>query len=173
MPETILREGKLRFEFAEKYQVTQYDQWKFYRNQFVNISKSVKAVDFLCTDGNTLWLIEVKDYRTHKRKNENPLEDEVALKVKDTLAGLFAASLNADEPGEKEFAKQVLTVRKLCVVLHLEGKNETRAHHRKGRFASMSDKLKKRLRSVDPRPQVANHQTQQNGWRVIPEPQSE
>ena len=47
-------------------------------------------------------LIEVKDYRFHPRTKPIPLCDEVALKVRDTLAGLAAARVNVNVPLEQQ-----------------------------------------------------------------------
>ena len=89
-----LTEGALRFSFGVSCTVVQYESWAFYQNQFQRIS-GTKAVDFLCINGGQTCLIEVKDYRFHPRTKPISLCDEVALKVRDTLAGLAAARVNA------------------------------------------------------------------------------
>ncbi|HNV72457.1 MAG TPA: hypothetical protein PKO06_22295, partial [Candidatus Ozemobacteraceae bacterium] len=63
-----ITEGDLTFAFPAGWQVTAYDQWSYYRNQFSNVGgeykKGIKGVDILAKDPqNTTWLIEVKDYR--------------------------------------------------------------------------------------------------------------
>ena len=42
------------------------------------------------------------------------------LKVRDTLAGLVAAQVNANEQIERDFAKEALKKKRIRVVLHLE-----------------------------------------------------
>src|SRR5690554_4434345 len=97
---TTLTEQQLAFTFADGVEPSQYDEWAFYRNQFNAVCGGTKAVDFVCLDGDQLWLIEVKDYRRHRRTKLVDLGDEVAAKVRDTLAGLLAASCNANEAEE-------------------------------------------------------------------------
>lgn len=37
----------LTFSFGERWQVSKYDEWSFYRNQFSRQSNSIAAVDLL------------------------------------------------------------------------------------------------------------------------------
>ena len=96
-----LTEGALRFSFGVSCTVVQYESWAFYQNQFQRMS-GTKAVDFLCINGDQTCLIEVKDYRFHPRTKPISLCDEVALKVRDTLAGLAAARVNVNVPLEQQ-----------------------------------------------------------------------
>jgi len=49
---TIIQEGALRFTFDATAEVSKYDAWSFYRNQFQNgCYLRNKAVDFLCLAG--------------------------------------------------------------------------------------------------------------------------
>ena len=89
---TVIREGTLDFHFEATATASQYDAWAFYRRQFQNhCSLDNKAVDLVCRAGTVAWLIEVKGYRQHPRSKVIDLADEVAIKVRDTLAGLLAA----------------------------------------------------------------------------------
>ena len=107
---TILSEGCLQFNFDQSCLAEKYDDWSFYRNQFQSTCGSAKAVDMICLSDDISWLIEIKDYRQHKRTKPQDLGDEVALKVRDTLAGLVAAKMKANDSNEKTFAKRVLPV---------------------------------------------------------------
>ena len=95
---TTISDGKLAHTFPAGWKATKYDDWAFYRNRFVNSCGGNKAVDFLAhsPQDRTLWLIELKDYRQFPRTKDGTLElwDEVALKARDTLAGLFAAKVD-------------------------------------------------------------------------------
>ena len=46
------QEGNLEFEFStdDNSLASKYDEWSFYRNQFINVTKSAKAVDFIYID---------------------------------------------------------------------------------------------------------------------------
>ncbi|MGD0961900.1 MAG: hypothetical protein ABSB19_18975 [Methylomonas sp.] len=116
----VLSEGSLKFSFGVSCRVEKYDEWRFFRNQFQKTCDGAKAIDMVCVSNKTSWLIEVKDYRRHKRTKPLEIGDEVAIKVRDTLAGLVAAKMNAADPNEKQFAKLALQSKSIKVVLHLE-----------------------------------------------------
>ena len=91
-----LQEGELTFDFPdEDSEVAKYDDWSFYRNQFQSVCGGTKAIDLIFVEPQRTWLIEVKDYRHHRRTKIAALADEVAAKVRDTLAGLAACRCNA------------------------------------------------------------------------------
>ena len=152
-----LTEQQLVFTFADGVKPSQYDAWAFYRNQFNAVCGGTKAVDFVCLDGDKLWLIEVKDYRRHSRTKVVDLGDEVADKVRDTLAGLVAASCNANEAEERRMARQAVRSSRLRVVLHLE---QARKPSKLFPLAVAPDdvllKLKQRLKAVDSHPMVVD-----------------
>ena len=111
-----ITEGDLNFDFEtdDGSLASKYDEWIFYRNHFCKIAESVKAIDFIYVDKKQrcTWLIEVKDYRHPQTEQIKPSElaDAVALKVRDTLAGLVAAKCNANDDVEKQIKKTVLKV---------------------------------------------------------------
>ena len=88
---TEIEEGDLKFSFPDHCEAGKYDEWSFYRNQFQSVASGSKAVDILCLSDDAAWLIEIKDYRLHPRQKLIDIDDEVASKVRDTLAGLAAA----------------------------------------------------------------------------------
>lgn len=105
----IITEGVLNFDFQtdDGALLSKYDEWRFYRHHFCKIAEGIKAVDFIYIDKSQrcTWLIEVKDYRHPQTEKIKPSElaDAVALKVRDTLAGLVAAKYNAIDVNEKNF----------------------------------------------------------------------
>ena len=103
-----LEEGRLKFQFEEASVSWKYDDSSFYRNQFQSFAGGAKGVDFLCHTKDTVWLIEVKDYRAHERQKSQDLSEEVAEKVRDTLAGLAALRVNGNEPDERKRAAAAL-----------------------------------------------------------------
>ena len=117
---TEIEEGDLTFSFPDHCEAGKYDDWSFYRKQFQSAAGGSKAVDMLCIEGDVAWLIEVKDYRRHPRTKLIDLGDEVAMKVRDTLAGLAAASANASSEYERNMARRALAARQWRVALHLE-----------------------------------------------------
>lgn len=117
---TVIAEGMLEFDFPNGCQASKYDDWSFCRNQFQRVANNCKAVDIICVERNVSWLIEIKDYRQFPRAKAIDIVDEIAVKVWDTLAGLAAASRNANDVAEREHAQRALASRKWRVVLHLE-----------------------------------------------------
>ena len=105
---TTLTEGSLTFDFADVDSATKYDDWSFYRNQFNSAFGGTKAVDLILVKNDKTVLIEVKDYRQHRRTKTIELGDEVAQKVRDTLAGLVAAKCNANDANERRFARDAV-----------------------------------------------------------------
>lgn len=154
----VLTEGALTFTFAPEAKASKYDDWSFYRNQFQQgCAKDNKAVDLLCELNCNAWLIEVKDYRAQARTKPIDLADEVAIKVRDTLAGLLAASLRANDSTEHALAARIVQARQMRVVCHIE--QPARASRLRPR-AIEPDKLKHKLRSllkaIDPHPIVTD-----------------
>lgn len=153
-----LHEGHLTFEFPDdETRVAKYDEWSFYRNQFQRVCGGAKAVDFVFVDGERTWLIEVKDYRHGPRTKTVDLADEIASKVRDTLAGLAACRCNANDAMEQQIANRALATAHMAVVLHLE--QPTRPSRLFPPVADSGDlvqKLKQLLKPVDPHPRVVD-----------------
>lgn len=156
----VLSEGKLQFAFGESCLAEKYDDWSFFRNQFQSTCLGAKAVDIICVADGTTWLIEIKDYRQHQRTKPQELGDEVAIKVRDTLAGLVAAKMNANERAEQDFAKMALQSKAIKVVLHLEQPEKTsRLRPHAIDPATVKQSLKRQLRAIDSHPSVVDKNT--------------
>jgi hypothetical protein len=151
-----ITEGKLTFKFPATWQAVKYDGWSFYRNQFQSICGGAKAVDILAiAHDKCLWAIEVKDQRQHPRSKAADLADEVAFKVRDTLAGLFAARVNANDAGEQQFAGVALASGRIRVILHLEQPSKhSKLFPRAIDPANVKQKLKGLLKAIDPHTDV-------------------
>ncbi|MDF3821770.1 hypothetical protein P3G55_17835 [Leptospira sp. 96542] len=161
--------GSLTFHFQNNSIFSKYDEWSFYRNQFSKISVGVKAVDIILIESNVTWLIEVKDYRHHARTKVIDLGEEIALKVRDTLAGLAAARVNANDNTEKSFSNRALKTSKINIVLHLEQPNHTtRLMPKLIDTTKVLMKLKQLLKSIDPHPEIVNCNSLTNymNWQV-------
>lgn len=150
---TDIQEGGLRFSFANHCEAAKYDNWDFYRQQFQSVAGGSRAVDILCVAQDVSWLIEIKDYRQHQRSKPSNLGDEVATKVRDTLAGLTAASANAIDKSEQGLAERALTKRKWRVALHLEQQSR---HLQVVSPANVLKKLRMTLKAIDTQPIVVS-----------------
>lgn len=146
-------EGNLTFEFTAGWDVSKLDGWSFYRNQFQSVCDGTKAVDILAIEPGhvCVWLIEIKDHRLHVRKKPSNIADETARKVRDSLALLVAANVNANDHGEKAQAGRALRSQKIRVVLHLEQPAKpSKLFPRKIDIANTQQKLRQLVRAIDP-----------------------
>ncbi len=153
-----VKEGGLEFEFPDGISATKFDSWSFYRHQFQKICGGTKAVDIVATDGRSVWLLEIKDYRTSPRRKSLELGDEIARKVRDTLAGLTAAAANALDESERDLARRAIcATAKIRIVVHLEQvRHPSRLLQKVEVFADLTQKLRQLLKSVDPHPMVVD-----------------
>ncbi|WP_457573180.1 hypothetical protein [Desulfolithobacter sp.] len=159
----VITEGKLTFVFEEGWQVTQLDDWSFHRKQFQSVGGGSKAVDILAMGPNDIaWFIEVKDYRQYRRTKILELVDEVAIKVRDSLACVYACQANANDAGEKGFAAAAVRRKKIRVGLVLEQpKNHSRMFPRTFDPAKVQQKLKQLIKAIDAHPVVAEKANQE------------
>jgi hypothetical protein len=148
--------GNLAFHFPNQWSVAKFDDWSFVRNQFQSVCGGAKAVDILAINSTAcFWKIEVKDYRQHQRTKSIRLPDEVALKVRDSLAALVAAKMNANDPGEKAMATAALKCSCVRVVLHLEQPaKHSKLFPRAFNPANVQQRLRQLVRAIDPHASV-------------------
>lgn len=151
-----ITDGQLIFDFPNDWQASKFDDWSFHRNQFQKVCGGAKAIDILAVEGNTcIWTIEIKDYRQHRRTKTIELPEEVALKVRDSLAALVAARANATDDEEKQLASAALLCSRLRVVLHLEQPTRHSKLFPRGIDpAKVKQRLKQLIKAIDPHPLV-------------------
>lgn len=90
-----ISEGKLTFIFPDNWKVNKYDESNFVKNH-IQKSQGCKAVDILALSNDSLFMIEIKDFRNYRIESKASLKndvvlDEVVQKFRDTLTGLYAA----------------------------------------------------------------------------------
>lgn len=168
---TALREGSLEHRFAPGWIASKYDEWPFYRDHFQHACGGNKAVDFLAQDPDeTLWLVELKDYRLHPRTKPIAVADEVAMKVRDSLAGLVAASKWHSHHAHAEQAQRHLGAKRMRVVLHYEQpEHGSKLFPRKQELSVLQQKLKQLVRVVDAHPLVVDLESKGRvPWQMAP-----
>lgn len=163
----------LTFIFPDGWEIAKFDDWDFYRNRFYKIHNGIKGVDILALspDKKTLWMIEAKDFRFHRRKKSLPLHEEIWKKVFDTLAALLPASVNSLNKEEKNFAKSALMVSKIRVVFHGEQpRRPSKLFPQSFTPADLQQKFKAIFKAIDPHPLVASHHNMPPSiqWTVQP-----
>jgi hypothetical protein len=156
----------LTFTFPDGWQAGKYDEWSFYRNQFVKQGDGIKAVDAVVMGPeNQAFLIEVKDYRHPDTEKPSQLPDAIANKVLCTLAALLPAKLKANVPAEQQLAAAILGCASLRVIAHIE---QPRRHRPAVDLADIKQKLRKLLRAVDAHPNVVSMNSMDGiAWSVV------
>jgi hypothetical protein len=155
--ESVITEGALTFTFPAGGMSSKYDDWSHYRGQFQSVCGASKAVDIVFAEHGVAWLIEVKDFRQHARLKAIELSDEIAIKVRDTVAGLVSAKCAANDPDERRCARALIRANSIRVVCHLE---QPAKHSKLRPRAIEPDKLALKLRTlikaIDPHPCVVD-----------------
>lgn len=155
MANVNLVEGSLSFTFENVDFAEKYDDWQHYRRQYNQACGGSKAVDFLVAKDAEIWLIEVKDFRKHRRTKAVDLGEEIAIKVRDTMAGLVSAKFLANDNVESTTSRTALSSSKLRVAFHLEQpRNPSRLFPLSVDPAAIRMKLRQILRFADQHPQV-------------------
>jgi hypothetical protein len=93
-----LQEKRQRFFFDERWQIAKYDEASPCKALLRALQGST-AIDFCGRTADAIFLIEVKDFRTHHGENRERLDPstavlakEVAQKVRDSIAGIVGAA---------------------------------------------------------------------------------
>lgn len=106
-----MREGNLDFEFGGSWTVLKYDKsGGFYKTKMAANVEPTKAIDFLCISQNQqpLLLMEAKDFSLgvpHREKFDN-VPMTVAIKARDTVAGIVGGSHCASDAGEQTIFRE-------------------------------------------------------------------
>lgn len=141
-------ESRLRFRFGEPWQrMEQWDKHACY-TAGLGLQATTAAVDFIGLFGSDPYFIEVKNFRDYRIENKRRLSggtlaDEVANKVRDTIAALvWAMDRGHDTPSVRALVDQLFATRTKCsVVLWLEEDPQTRPADR----SVLAEAIKRRL----------------------------
>ncbi len=102
-----MREGNLEFAFGHSWTVMKYDApGGFYKTKMMPNVAPAKGVDFLCiARDQPLLIMEAKDFSLGVRHREkfNKVPLTVAIKARDTVAGIVGGSRCASDAGERTF----------------------------------------------------------------------
>lgn len=171
---TVLFEGDFDYAFGPSWEVVKWDDSAFHRTRFQSFGGSSKAAEFVAfePDGDTLWLMECKDFRPKGRTKTVDLCDEIAQKFRSTLAGLVCAR-NADSGDDvRRFSRMALKKTSIRCVVHWE--HPLKPHRlwpaEAMNRAQMRDKLRQRLDVADPHAELGNHRQLSDSipWTISP-----
>lgn len=167
-----LFEGAFRYRFnSTEWEADKYDTTSYYRRHLQSFLGGMKAVDFVAyqKQNRELWLIEIKDYRSQPREKVLDVFDEMAGKVRDTLAGLMVCSVRSTDSFQ-ELARQALELLSIRIVLHLEQPSSpSRLFPQVIDPKTARDKMRQTLRAIDPHALVGDAkllQLQVN-WEIV------
>lgn len=172
-------EGSLNFKFPDDWLVCRAEHSKYYKEKFQKFVEPSKEMDFFAYEpaAKTLWLIEVKDYRsdTEVEKRE-ALVQVVAKKTRDSLALILAGGHNDNSDSAppilslREFWKQAKKAEKLRIVLHCEFRQvPSRLYPVQREATNLQQKLRIKFKDIDPRAlhTYLDHQSNVT-WEVAP-----
>ena len=174
-------EGQLTFDFPDGWRICRLGETSYYSRHFQGFCSSAgsgggcKEVDFLAYDPKerVLWLVEVQDYRVQQRTKPIDVADEIAVKARDSLALLRLAPIRdttASESGRcqaGDFARSSKSATNVRVVLHCElPTHPSRLFPGIRNSANLQQKLRTKLRCVDPRAVVVDKGSSNVPWSV-------
>jgi hypothetical protein len=156
MPSFDEQHQKFTFDDGRWSVVRQYDKHPDYLQKIRKLT-GTKAVDFVgLQDGEdgVLYWIEVKEFRGYRIQNKQRLSDgelaqEVAEKVRDSLAGVVGAyqTTSAESDVWRPFVRALWRKAAIRVLLWLEEDNMPRPRGRRDNAAQvLSEEIKKKLK---------------------------
>ena len=112
------------FEFPGSWSVTLYDKWPQYQRtgsgSTIQGQLDATGVDVLTLDGNSLWLIEMKDYAYRAAVVPQALQQDVPRKIFDTLGALYALAKSSTNATENHIAANAISRSEIHAALHIE-----------------------------------------------------
>ncbi|GDY19715.1 hypothetical protein LBMAG56_10600 [Verrucomicrobiota bacterium] len=162
------KEGRLTFSFPDSWSVCRPGETLYYASRFQLFCGGCKEADFAAyaADTGKLWLVEVKDHAAHPRTKPVPLPQELAEKVRDTLALLAAAAVSDPTPSTTpvmqagDFARLARGATSLNVVLHCEPQpRPSTLFPAVSQMANLLHELRTALRAVDANVRLASKGT--------------
>jgi hypothetical protein len=144
----------------------------YYKRHFQSFAGGCKEMDFILFEpvNRVLWLLEVKDYTTDRRVKAQCVFEEIAEKVHDSLALLLAGSVRDDPShcGVRSFMDVCAIPNEIKVVLHLEQPSKPSKMFPGVKIdADATQKLRAKVRAVDPRACVSSTSSTDMEWRAI------
>ncbi len=149
---TKVHEGAYHYAFPSGWIVVRLQEDDFYRRHFQGFNGGSKEVDFAALDAKAacLWLMEAKDYSLHPRSKPGDVIEEVASKVRDSLACIEAMKISAGSNAYSRSVAEALSKAQSCrVAFHLELPATENLALSRIDVADMKIKLRSLMRAVD------------------------
>ncbi len=178
-----IKEDKIQFDFGESWSVMKYDGHADYRNGIQKLqslnneeNRGTKAVDILGIIGDELYFIEIKDFRDYRIENKprigKDLAIEMALKVRDTVAGISGACrVSSTTEDWRLFAEGLIGKRMIRMVLWMEEDSHypsaVERNRHKARQSVLLEELKKQCKWITKKVSVTS-QALQSTNNILP-----
>ncbi|MEY4243342.1 MAG: hypothetical protein RLZZ245_927 [Verrucomicrobiota bacterium] len=166
------QEDRIRFEFPDGWEVLRPEKASYYTRRFQSFAGGCKEMDFILFDpvNRVLWFLEVKDYTTNPRIKKQCVFEEIAEKIRDSLALLLAGSVREDPSngGVRSFMDVCAIPNAIKIVLHLEQPLKPSKMFPGVKIeADATQKLRAKVKAVDPRARVSSTSSTDMEWRAI------
>jgi hypothetical protein len=171
MPQ-FYQEDRIRFEFPDGWKVLRPEKASYYKRHFQTFAGGCKEMDFILFEpvNRVLWLLEVKDYTINRRVKPQCVFEEIVEKVRDSLALLLAGSVRDDPSngGVRSFMDVCAIPNDIKIVLHLEQPSKPSKMFPGVKIAAdATQKLRAKVRAIDPRARVSSTSSTDMQWRAI------
>lgn len=141
-PHTEIDVDGTLFTFPSDWRVSTFDTWK----QFTRLAGwlGIQGCDIVAIGGDTVWLIEVKDYTYDTAEPPEDLDETVARKAIGTMAVLFAQARSSSHSEANSVAAACTTATRIELALHINVRTEGRAStHLQSVLAPIQQQLKR------------------------------
>ncbi|HLQ81708.1 MAG TPA: hypothetical protein VK122_11515 [Brachybacterium sp.] len=129
------------FTFPEDWDVTVFDRWPQYQRPAGALG--LLGCDVLALDGETLWIIEMKDYTYAGARPPDELTRTVGGKAAGTMAVLFALQRAEAQSNAAQFAQGCAAATRIHLALHVDIKDGGRkSKHIEPMLATLQGKLR-------------------------------
>jgi len=164
----VIVEDNLEFSFPNTFEAFKLDNVQYYLSHLQSKFGGSKSVDFVCYEKNgpRAYLIEVKDYSVHARTKSVPIENEISLKVRDSLWILSAIANQSGDQNISAKAREFHRKTSVSVYLHLEQPHTLRAFHPIISETNLTIALNKILKKISGKTRISNTRTQGLPWTV-------
>lgn len=171
MPQSY-QENRIRFEFPDGWKVLRPEKASYYTRHFQNFAGGCKEMDFILFEpaNRVLWLLEVKDYTSNPRTKTQCVFEEIAEKIRDSLALLLAGSVRGDSAngGVRSFMDVCAIPNDIKIALHLEQPSKPSKMFPGVKIdADATQKLRAKVRAIDPRARVSSTSSTDMEWKSI------
>lgn len=129
------------FTFPKHWSIALFDEWPQFKG--LTGKYSIKGCDVVALDGDTLWLIEMKDYGYPGADLPSDLWTTMGKKAVGTLALLSSLGRSENQSDARDFARACIDAKQIRIALHIEVKASVKSNQVKAQLRAYKNKLNK------------------------------